>query len=188
VVQAWYPGQEGGTAIAEVLLGRVSPSGKLPVTMPRSVGQIPMSARLRPSSHRGYLFTSSEPLFPFGHGLSYTSFHYEALTLEPEEIAIGETVKVMVDVTNTGDRDGAEEVQCYVTDLVACVTRPRKSLRGFCRVELKAGETGRIQFDLGERDFALVDREMRWRVEPGEFRISVGGSSKTSPQRLLTVR
>lgn len=188
VVQAWYPGQEGGMAIAEVLLGRVNPSGKLPITIPRSVGQVPMNARLRPSSHRGYLFSSNEPLFAFGHGLSFTSFVYTALTIDPQEIAVGETVEVAVDVTNTGERDGAEVVQCYVSDLVASVTRPRQSLRGFRRVELERGEARTVRFELGIRDLALVDRDMEWRVEPGEFRISVGGSSKTSLHELLTVR
>lgn len=188
VLQVWYPGQEGGTAVAEALFGEVNPSGKLPVTLARSTGQIPIHARRKPSAGRGYLFTSNQPLFPLGHGLSYTTFDYESLVLDPEMIPVGAETEARVIVRNTGNRRGVEVVQCYVRDRVGSITRPRLSLRGFTRVDLMPGEAKPVSFALRSRDLALVDHSMQWTVEPGEFDVLVGGSSLTDLEAVLTVR
>ncbi len=188
VLQVWYPGQEGGTAIAEILFGDVTPSGKLPVTMPRSIGQLPIYVGRKPSADRGYLFASREPLFPFGHGLSYTSFSYGPVELAQSTIGTGEAVAVSVEVSNAGDRVGAEVVQLYVRDRVSSVTRPERFLRRFSKVELQPSETRTVTFDLHADDLALVDRHMKRTVEPGEFEIHIGGSSVNTTSALLTVR
>lgn len=187
VLQIWYPGQEGGTALGEIIFGDVVPSGRMTVTLPGSVGQIPVHARRKPSSGRGYLFAESEPLFPLGHGLSYTSFEYGDLTVEPSVIAPEGETTVTVDVCNTGDRSGAEVVQCYVHDCVASITRPLRSLRGFQRVEIEPGEVKTVAFSIGPGDLALVDREMKWVVEPGVFEVYVGDSSAAPLSVTLTV-
>ena len=187
VLQVWYPGQEGGTAVAEILCGDVNPSGKTAITFPRSVGQLPTYLGRKPSADRGYLFASHEPLFPFGFGLSYTSFSYGTVTLDSTEIDVDGEVRVMVDITNTGSRPGAEIVQLYIRDLVSTVTRPTRMLRRFARVELESGETRTVNFELTGEDLALVDLHMKRIVEPGEFEIHVGGSSTDTKIAVLTV-
>jgi beta-glucosidase len=177
ILECWYLGQETGTAVAEVLFGEVNPSGKLPVTFPRSVGQLPTYYYYRPSAKRGYAFAESEPLYPFGHGLSYTTFCYRDLALSPERIAVGGTTRVRVEVANTGERAGAEIVQLYVRDRVSSVTRPVQALKGFRRIQLEPGETRVVEFELTSEQLALLDAEMQWRVEPGLFDVMVGGSS-----------
>jgi beta-glucosidase len=177
ILECWYLGQETGTAVAEVLFGEVNPSGKLPVTFPRSVGQLPTYYYYRPSAKRGYAFAESEPLYPFGHGLSYTTFCYRDLALSPERIAVGGTTRVRVEVANTGERAGAEIVQLYVRDRVSSVTRPVQALKGFRRIQLEPGETRIVEFELTSEQLALLDAEMQWRVEPGLFDVMVGGSS-----------
>ena len=139
VLEVWYPGQEGGTAIAEALFGDVNPGGKLPISVPRSVGQLPVYYNRKPTSFRNYLFESRAPLFPFGFGLSYTTFRLDDLKLADREIAPGGHTTMSVRVTNTGTRRGDEVVQMYVHDVVASVTRPVKQLRGFARVSLAPG-------------------------------------------------
>ena len=141
ILEAWYPGQEGGTAVAELLFGATNPSGKLPITFPRNVGQVPAYYYHKPTARRGYVLSSHEPLFPFGHGLSYTTFRYDHLRVNPSRIIAGEQTTVSVDVTNTGERAGVEIVQLYVRDQIGSVTRPIKELRGFQRVALEPGET-----------------------------------------------
>jgi beta-glucosidase len=188
VLQVWYPGQEGGTAVAEVLSGDVNPSGKLPVTMPRSIGQLPIYMGRKPSTDRGYLFASHEPLFPFGHGLSYTTFSYGPVVLSSSTVALDGQVTASVEVSNTGDRAGSEVVQLYVRDRVSSVTRPERFLRRFSKVELRAGETHTVRFDLRADDLALVDRHMKRIVEPGEFEIYLGGSSTNTTSAVLTVQ
>lgn len=179
ILDGWYLGQEGGTAVADVLFGDYNPAGRLPITIPRSVGQVPAYYSRKPSSQRPFLFTGREPLFAFGHGLSYTTFAYANLRVAPEKVASGEYVTVRVDVTNTGKRAGEEVVQLYLRDEVSSVTRPVKELRGFRRVKLEPGETRTVEFTLGSKDLAFIGPDMKWTVEPGMFTLSVGPSLKT---------
>ncbi len=171
----WYPGQEGGTALADVLLGKYNPAGRLPISVPRSVGQLPVYYnRKMPFSHN-YVEESSEPLFPFGFGLSYTSFEYSGLVLTP---AGEDGVKLRLDLSNTGPYDGDEVVQVYLRDLTASTARPRKQLCAFKRVPVKAGETVEVNLCIPRSSFSLVNPEMQRVVEPGQFEIQVGASSK----------
>ncbi len=178
ILECWYLGQATGTAVADVLFGEVNPSGRLPVTFPRSVGQLPVYYYHRPSAKRGYAFVENRPLYPFGFGLSYTTFAYTDLGVSPERISVGETARAKVDVSNTGDRAGAEIVQLYLRDRVASVTRPVKALKGFRRIYLEPGETRTVEFELTPGELALLDAEMQWRVEPGLFDVMVGSSSE----------
>ena len=177
IVEAWYPGQEGGTALAAILFGDANPGGKLPITIPRSVGQVPYAYNSKPSSHRGYLFDNKEPLFPFGFGLSYTTFEIGAPVLSAARIARNGSVTVKVDVRNTGKVAGDEVVQLYLRDLVSSVTRPVKELRGFKRVTLAPGASTTVEFTLDSDALALWDQDMKRVVEPGTFEIMVGADS-----------
>jgi len=188
ILEAWYPGQEGGTAIADVLFGDANPGGKLPITFPRSAGQIPAYYYHKPSARRGYLFTSVEPLFSFGHGLSYTSFAYSNLNLSKDKIAADETVTLSVNVTNIGKRPGDEVVQLYVHDLLSTrVTRPVKLLKGFQRITLQPSESRTLSFTIGKDQLQFLDEAMKLTVEPGQFELMVGGSSKTVTSIILEV-
>ena len=178
ILGCWYLGQETGIAVSDVLFGDVSPSGKLPITLPRSVGQLPVYYYHKPSAKRGYLFAKTEPVYPFGYGLSYTTFAYDDLCLTPETIGVDGQATVRVDVTNTGERAGDEIVQLYIRDQVANVTRPVKALKGFHRVSLEAGETKTVEFLLTPDLLAFPNKEMRWQVEPGLFSVMVGSSSE----------
>jgi beta-glucosidase len=175
LLEAWEPGMRGGLAIAEALFGRYNPSGKLPMTVPRSTGHIKSFYNYRPSAyHRGkFRFAASEPLFEFGHGLSYTTFAYRGLRA-PAQGVIGEPLPVEVEVENTGERAGDEVVLLYVQDVYASVTRPVKELKGFQRVSLAAGQKAVVRFELPPEAFSLLDRDMKRTIEPGEFRLSVG--------------
>lgn len=175
LLEAWEPGMRGGTAVAEVLFGRYNPSGRLPMTVPRSTGHIRSFYNYRPSAyHRGkFRFAPSEPLFEFGHGLSFTTFAYSELRAK-EQIAPGERLEVEVDVENTGERAGDEIVLLYLQDLYASVTRPVKELKGFQRVSLAPHEKRSVRFVLEPDAFSLLDRDLKRVVEPGEFRLSVG--------------
>jgi beta-glucosidase len=177
LVEAWYPGQEGGTALADILFGDADPGGKLPVTIARSVGQLPMFYDDKPSAHRGYLFDSDQPQFPFGYGLSYTTFDIGVPRLSADRIRAGEPVTVSVDVRNTGKVAGDEVVQLYLHELVSSVTEPVKQLEGFRRVTLAPGESTTVRFSLDRAAFALWDEHMRQVIEPGVFQIMVGPSS-----------
>jgi beta-glucosidase len=188
ILESWYAGQEGGTALARVLFGDVNPGGKLPITFPRTVGQLPVFYNHKPSRNRNYIFTSREPLFPFGHGLSYTSFKLEDLRVEPAEIAPNENAKVTVKVTNTGDREGDEVPQLYIHQRVSSVTRPVLELRGFQRVHLRPGESATVSFTLTPESLALWNEEMKRVVEPGMFDILVGTSSAKTQTTQLKVR
>jgi beta-glucosidase len=179
ILEAWYVGQEGGTAVGEVLFGDVNPGGKLPVSFPRHSGQLPVYYNRRPTSFRDYLDLTRAPLWPFGHGLSYTTFTLSNLRVSPEKIGPGGTVSVSVDVANTGSRQGDEVVQVYIRDVVSSVTRPLKELRGFERVALAPGEKKTVTFTLGPDALSLVNRRMQRSVEPGRFEVMVGGSSET---------
>ncbi len=177
LLEGWYLGQEGGTALADILFGDANPGGKLPVTIPRSVGQLPLTYDEKPSSHRGYLFDSREPLFPFGFGLSYTTFEIDAPTLSAPQIRPDGVVTVSVNVRNTGKVAGDEVVQLYLRDVVSSVTRPLKELHGFKRVTLAPGATTTVNFTLGPDALALWDQDMKHVVEPGEFQVMVGPDS-----------
>ena len=177
LVEGWYPGQEGGTALADILFGDANPGGKLPVTVARSVGQLPMFYNQKPSAHRGYLFDSKDPLFPFGFGLSYTTFDISPPHLSAAQIDADATVTVSVDVRNTGTLAGDEVVQLYLHEVVSSVTRPVKELKGFRRVTLAPGQSTTVQFTLDRTAFAFWDEHMKHVVEPGDFQIMVGPNS-----------
>jgi len=178
ILECWYLGQEGGTAVAEVLFGDVNPGGKLPVSIPRGVGQLPLYYNRKPTALRGYLFDSTKPLFPFGHGLSYTTFSYSAPTVTPAKISPAGRATVSVEVTNTGSRAGDEVVQLYVRAEVSRTTRPVMELKGFRRVTLKPGEKRTVTFELGPEELSYHGPDMKRVVEPGRFRVMVGGSSE----------
>jgi beta-glucosidase len=187
ILEGWYLGQETGVAVAETLFGENNPAGRLPITFPRSVGQIPAYYYHKPSARRGYLFTSLAPLFPFGHGLSYTTFAYSDLRLTPENIHPGENCLVQVEVRNTGDRAGDEVAQLYLHDQLASLTRPVKELKGFQRITLQPGESRTVSFTITPGDLSFLDIEMQRVVEPGRFDIQVGGSSDQLLTAILEV-
>lgn len=179
---AWLPGEEGGPAIAEALFGRSTPGGKLPVSFPRSSAQIPVYYNHKPSGGRShwkgsYVDMPTTPLFPFGHGLSYTTFGYHDLNIEPASVAPGGRVRVSLDVTNEGARRGDEVVQLYLHDVVASLSRPVKQLAGFVRLSLDPGESKRVTFEVPVSLIAFLDREMELVVEPGTIEVLLGGSS-----------
>jgi beta-glucosidase len=171
VIDAWYPGEVGGRAVADVLFGDYNPAGRLPITFPMSEGQLPLYYNHKPTG-RGddYLDLTGQPLFPFGFGLSYTSFEYSNLKIE--------STSVRCAVRNTGTRPGDEVVQLYLRDVLASVARPVQELKGFARVHLAPGEEREIAFPITPDDLRMLDRDMRWVVEPGTFRVMVGSSSK----------
>ncbi len=177
ILDGWYLGQETGTAVADVLFGDYNPGGKLPITVPRTVGQLPDYYYQKPSAKREYLGTTTQPLFPFGYGLSYSTFKYSNLRLAPDTIGPQEQTKVSVDVTNTGKSRGDEVAQLYIRDEVSSVTRPVKELRGFRRITLDPGQSHTVEFTLGPESLSFLNRDMHRVVEPGTFRIMVGGSS-----------
>jgi len=177
ILEGFYLGQEGGTAVAEVLFGDVNPGGKLPISVPRHVGQLPVYYDRKPTSFRPYLDLTRDPLFPFGFGLSYTTFKLDAAKVDPPKIGQAGRATVTVEVTNTGARAGDEVVQLYVHDRVASVTRPVKELRGFERVRLAPGEKKTVRFTLGPEALRFTDENMNRVVEPGLFDVMLGTSS-----------
>ncbi|HCD99520.1 MAG TPA: beta-1,3-glucosyltransferase [Armatimonadetes bacterium] len=179
VLDAWYPGQEGGTAIAEALLGKINPGGKLPMTFPLTVGQCPVFYNLAPSG-RGYDYVDStgKPLYPFGHGLSYTTFAYSDLKVSPSPAGRKGTVRVSFKLRNEGKMAGAEVAQLYVRDEVASIVRPLKELKGYVKVRLQPGEERTVTIELPMERLAFYDERMRKVVEPGWFEIMVGSSSE----------
>jgi beta-glucosidase len=188
ILEGWYLGEQGGHAMADVLFGDVNPGGKLPVTVPRHVGQLPMYYNYKPSSKRGYLFDTTEPLYPFGWGLSYTTFELGAPQLSRSRIGPDGSVDVEVSVRNTGRVAGDETVQLYVRDLVASVTQPVKELKGFERVTLAPGERTTVRFTLTPETFRMWNDRMERVVEPGEFEIMTGPNSVELESVILTVR
>ena len=187
LLDGWYLGQETGHGVTDVLFGAVDPGGKLPVTMPRSVGQLPVFYNHKPSSRRGYLFGNTAPLYPFGYGLSYTRFDISAPRILTPAILANQPARVAVDVANTGSRVGDEVVQLYVHDDAASVTRPVIELKRFQRVTLRPGERRTITFDLSPDDLALWNPQMKKVVEPGTFTISAGANSVDLKSATLTV-
>jgi len=178
IVEAWYPGQAGGDSIADVLFGDANPGGRLPVTFYRSVDDLPPFEDYRMEG-RTYRYFRGEPLFPFGYGLSYTTFAYSDLRLSAETIAPDETLTLSADVQNTGDRAGDEVVQLYVTDVAASVPVPIRGLQGFERVHLAPGEVKTVTFTLSPRQLSIIDDAGRRVVEPGEFQVAIGGRQPT---------
>jgi beta-glucosidase len=176
VLFAWYPGEQGGTAVGEVLFGEHSPSGRLPLTFPRSTDQLPPFEDYSMEG-RTYRYLTEEPLYPFGFGLSYTSFEYGALTLSPERVECGGTVTAEVEVTNAGGREAEEVAQLYLRDDEASVRVPRWSLNGFRRVRLAPGESARVEFEITPQMMELVDETGQCLLEGGAFTVVVGGSS-----------
>jgi beta-glucosidase len=177
-LECWYLGQETGQAIAETLFGDNNPGGKLPITIPRSVGHVPAYYNYKPSARRGYLFDDVSPLYPFGFGLSYTKFELSEPRLERPTIQREESTAVLVDVTNRGDRAGDETVQLYIRDLVSSVTRPVKELKGFERLTLQPGETRTVRLEITPAHLAFWNIDMKFVVEPGDFLIMVGPNSQ----------
>ncbi|WP_315764136.1 glycoside hydrolase family 3 N-terminal domain-containing protein [Sphingomonas sp. Y38-1Y] len=187
ILECWYVGQEGGTAIAEGLFGIVNPGAKLPVTVVRNAGQVPFYYNHKPTARRGYLFDDASPLFPFGHGLSYSRFEIGTPVLSSPRIAADGEVRVEVEVANVGDRAGDEVVQLYIRRRSASVTQPVLELKGFERVTLAAGERRRVGFTLGTKAFRLWNRELKEVVEPGEVEILAGASSAMLKGTALTI-
>jgi len=187
ILDGWYLGQEGGTAAAEALFGDYSPGGKLPITVPRSVGQLPDYYYQKPSAKREYLFSTTQPLYPFGWGLSYSTFRYGDLHATPDSIGPEGTTRVSVNVTNISKVRGEEVVQLYIRDEISSVTRPIKELRGFRRITLDPGQTKTVEFTLGFDDLSFLNRDMHRVVEPGAFKIMAGGNSVDLIETTLTV-
>ena len=187
LIEGWYLGQEGGTAMADVLFGKTNPGGKLTVTIPRSVGFVPYNYDEKPSAHRGYQFADNSPLVPFGYGLSYTTFDVGPPVLSAASIPSNGKVTVNVSVRNTGKVAGDEVVQLYLHELVTSVTEPTQALRGFKRVSLAAGASAQVRFELGRDDFAIWDENLRYRVEPGTFEVMAGPDSVNLKRATLEV-
>ena len=177
IVEGWFPGEFGGRAVADVLFGDYNPGGRLPITVPKSVGQLPIYYNQKPSAIHKYVAESEHPLYSFGYGLSYTKFEYSNLKLSTDKISIKDSFDVTIDVKNSGDRDGDEVVQLYINDIYSSVTTPEKTLKGFKRVNIKKGETKQVSFTITPEELALWNRKMENVVEPGDFEVMVGGNS-----------
>jgi beta-glucosidase len=182
LLEAWLPGQEGGPAIADVLIGRINPGGKLPITTPRSPNQLPMFYGRKPSGGRSYNFEdyvdySAKPLYPFGHGLSYTHFEYGDLKISPEQVQPSEEVTIQCTIKNVGEVVGDEVVQLYIHDSVSSITRPVKELKGFRRITLQPDESCNVYFTIPVAQLGFYDLKMRYVVEAGTIEVMVGSSS-----------
>ncbi|MFE6077873.1 glycoside hydrolase family 3 N-terminal domain-containing protein [Paenibacillus sp. NPDC057886] len=187
ILEAWYPGQEGGHAIADILFGEVNPSGKLTISIPKHVGQLPIYYNGKRSRGKRYLEEDLEPRYPFGYGLSYTTFNYSEPELSTESMKADETVTVSVEVTNTGACRGAEVIQMYVSDVVSRVARPAKELKGFAKVNLEPGETKTVAFHIGAEQLQYIGRDLTPVVEPGQFHIHIGRHVNDTQFAELTV-
>ncbi|KJD36462.1 beta-glucosidase [Tamlana sedimentorum] len=196
ILECWFLGSESGNAIADVIFGDYNPSGKLPVSFPHNVGQEPLYYNQkmtgRPSSpkhvtYSGYQDAPKTALYPFGYGLSYTTFEYKNLILDKTEMPTNGEIKVSVDVTNTGNRDGEEVIQLYIRDLIGSITRPIKELKGFKKIMIASGETKTIHFTINAETLQFYTSNKKWEVEPGDFNVWVGGDSSTTLKTLFTV-
>jgi beta-glucosidase len=199
ILNVWFGGSEAGDAIADVLFGDVNPSGKLSMTFPQAVGQIPLyyahkntGRPLRGSWFQKFQFNysdvSNEPVYPFGYGLSYTTFEYGDISLNKAEVTMQDTVAVTVKVRNAGNREGSEVVQLYIRDLVGSVTRPVKELKGFRKIKLKAGEAQDVTFKLTAKDLSFYNSELKFVAEPGAFQVFVGGNSRDVKESQFTLK
>jgi len=189
ILEAWHPGTEGGRAVVDILLGKINPSGKLPVTFPRSLGQVPIHYNMKNTGRpitpekpikfqSKYLDSPNDPLYPFGFGLSYTTFEYSDISLDRAGISGNETLTASVMVSNKGRRAGEEVVQLYIRDLVGNVTRPVKELKGFRKILLQPGENQTVEFTVGEKELTFLRRDMTWGTEAGEFELFIGSDSR----------
>jgi beta-glucosidase len=188
IYECWYLGEQTGRAVADVLFGDVNPGGKLPISIPRSAGHLPAYYNYKPSARRGYLFDDVTPLYPFGFGLSYTSFSVGTPWLTKKRIRRNGATCVQVEVTNSGKRAGSEVIQLYIRDLVSSVTRPVKELKGFKKVWLKPGETATVSFDILPELLSFYDVNMKYVVEPGDFELMVGTSSSDADLKKLSLQ
>jgi beta-glucosidase len=199
ILDVWFGGTEAGNAIADVLFGSYNPSGKLTTSFPRNVGQIPIYYNHKNTGRpfrdeafakfkSNYLDVSNDPLFPFGFGLSYTTFTYGDLKLSKTEIASSETIEVRITVTNSGNFDGDETVQLYIQDLVGTVTRPVKELKGFQKIHLSKGESKEVIFKIGVNDLKFYNKDLKWVAEPGEFKVYVGTNSRDVKEAKFTLK
>ena len=188
ILEAWYPGQEGGHAIADILFGDVNPSGKLTISIPKHVGQLPIYYNGKRSRGKRYLEEDLEPRYAFGYGLSYTTYEYSEPKLSAASMTAGDMVSVSVNVTNTGRYAGAEVVQMYISDVVSSLTRPAKELKGFAKVNLEPGETQTVEFHIGAEQLQYIGRDLKPVVEPGQFHIHIGSSVNDTQIAELTVR
>jgi beta-glucosidase len=183
ILEPWWPGEQGGNAVADVLFGDYNPGGRLPITVPRNVGQLPMYYNISPGiaydrEEHGYVDVKASPLYEFGYGLSYTTFEYKDLFITPERIEKNGDVHVSLSVTNTGKRAGSEVVQLYIKDVLSSVTRPAKELKGFEKIELEPSETKKVEFVLTPEQLSFIDKDLHRIVEPGKFLVMVGSSSE----------
>jgi beta-glucosidase len=197
ILNVWFGGTEAGNAIADVVFGKVNPSGKLPVTFPQNVGQIPLYYNHKNTGRplgesvwfqkyrSNYMDVTNDPLYPFGFGLSYTTFTYGDLAIDRSQLSANKTVTVSVDLANTGKYDGAEVVQLYIRDMVGSITRPVKELKGFQKVFLKAGETKTVTFTITPEDLKFYNYDLKYDWEPGEFMIMIGGNSRDVKSALV---
>lgn len=190
ILNVWFPGSEAGDAIADVIFGNKNPEGKLTATFPRSVGQIPLYYNHLMPSHpdpdskvfnrycSNYIDCSNEPLYPFGYGLSYTEFKYGKPELSADAMERNGSIRLSVDVTNTGNMDGTETVQLYLRDVVADIARPVKELKDFAKIYIPKGETRKVEFVITPDKLKYYDSELKYRYDPGEFEVMVGSDSK----------
>jgi beta-glucosidase len=176
ILEAWYPGERGGQAVAETLFGDNNPAGRLPVSFPKRVGQLPVFYNHFPSKRNEYVDGDDSPQFVFGFGLSYTTFKYDHLRVTAPAVGSSDDVLVSFDLSNTGARDGDEVAQVYVRETTASVATPEKALKAFSRIHLQAGESRNVTLHVRQADLAVWGASHEWRVEPGEFTMSVGGS------------
>ena len=188
IYECWYLGQETGRAVADVLFGDYNPGGKLPISVPRSAGHLPVFYNYKPSARRGYLWDDVSPLYAFGFGLSYANFSIAKPRLTKKRIPRNGTTRVLVDVTNTGKREGSEVVQLYIRDVVSSVTRPVKELKAFKKVWLQPRETTTVAFDITPAMLSFYDVNMKYVVEPGDFELMIGNSSRNEDLKRLTLQ
>ena len=195
----FFAGEEGGNALAEVLAGKVNPSGKLSLTIPRNTGQLPMCLIHRPNGREGsvaeYLSISDKlsydfynPLYPFGFGLSYTTYKYGEIKLLKKEFSSNEDIPIEIDVTNTGKRNGDEVVQLYLTDLICRISQSTKQMKAFQRVSIAAGETKTVEFILKKTDLSFLNEKLQPEVEPGEFEIMIGSNCMNGVTKRFIVK
>ncbi|WP_200956204.1 glycoside hydrolase family 3 N-terminal domain-containing protein [Paenibacillus sp. Root52] len=187
ILEAWYPGQEGGHAVADILFGDVNPSGRLTISIPKHVGQLPVYYNGKRSRGKRYLEEDLQPRYSFGYGLSYTTFEYSEPKLSANSMTTGESVTVSVHVTNTGSCAGAEVVQLYISDVISSITRPAKELKGFVKVNVEPGETRNIEFSIGAEQLQYIGRELKPVVEAGQFHIHIGRNVNDTQMVELTV-
>ena len=200
ILNVWFGGSEAAYAIGDVLFGDVNPSGKLTMTFPKNVGQIPLFYNHKNTGRpllegkwfekfrSNYLDVDNDPLYPFGYGLSYTNFQYSDITLSAPTMGQDGSVTAMVTVTNTGKYDGAEVVQLYIRDLVGSITRPVRELKGFNKIFLRAGESKTVSFTITRDLLRFYDYDMNYVAEPGDFNIMIGGNSQTVKTAKLTLK